>query len=113
MGVVGKSGLLFPKRYNDASADIDGGLEIYARTSTPEYQGFKLSFGPANVKTGFFNEYKAPFKLSGTDWERVYIPFTSFSQDWSSFTGACDTTDPNGKQHHCCSADHPENCPTA
>jgi hypothetical protein len=79
---------------------------------TPGYSGFKVSFGPANEKFSFFNEYKAPFRFTGSDWQRIYIPFTHFSQDWSSYTGRCDTKDPTGKQHHCCGADHPENCPT-
>ena len=29
------------------------------------------------------------------------------------FTGECDTKDPTGEQHVCCSAAHPEVCPTA
>ena len=36
-----------------------------------------------------------------------------FSYDWSPFTGRCDTKDPTGQQHHCCSsADNFKYCPT-
>lgn len=39
---------------------------------------------------------------------------TNFSDDWSPFTGRCDTKDPNGKQHHCCgTGDASQYCPTA
>ena len=40
------------------------------------------------------------------------IPFNQFSNDWSPFTGECDTKDPTGLQHHCCTEQHPEVCPT-
>ena len=38
----------------------------------------------------------------------VAIPFSGFSNDWSSYTGNCDSLDPTKKQHHCCTSDHPE-----
>jgi hypothetical protein len=38
----------------------------------------------------------------------------SDNDDWSPFTGNCDTKDPTGTQHHCCSAgDATQYCPTA
>ena len=41
------------------------------------------------------------------------VPFSSFSSDWSEYTGNCDTRDPSGTQHACCSAATPSVCPTA
>lgn len=86
------------------------------RTSTPQYAGFKVSFA-ADVIIRQFYSYKANFPaLADTeDWQVVAIPFSGFSNDWSSYTGDCDTKDPNSRatQHHCCDADHPDVCPTA
>jgi hypothetical protein len=45
-------------------------------------------------------------------WRTIAVPFESFSNDWSSYTGRCDTTDPSGKKHTCCSEATPEVCPT-
>ena len=54
--------------------------------------------------------FKANFNLSSTEWEEVAVPFTQFSIDWSEYTGDCDTKDPNGLQHYCCSDAHPDVC---
>ena len=43
----------------------------------------------------------------------VRVPFAAFSLDTSEYTGRCDTTDPTGQHHHCCTAAHPEVCPAA
>ena len=56
--------------------------------------------------------FKAPFSLNSTETQTVVVPFSQFSWDWSPYTGACDTKDPTGQQHHCCS-DGDEYCPTA
>ena len=85
---------------------------IVARTTTPEYAGFKLSIAGRTLEPQF-KSYKANFNLttsSTTDFEVVNIPIKSFSKDWSAFTGDCDTKDPTGVQHHCCSDEHPEVC---
>ena len=102
---------------NDVSAHIKGALELRVRSSTPEYKGFRLGFGAKNVpKTSIFggSSFKAGFEVNGTDWQVVSVPFSSFSYDWSGYTGACDTKDPGifGHQHHCCTSEHPEVCPT-
>merc|ERR1711918_288244 len=55
----------------------------------------------------------APFMVDGTDAQIVSIPFTDFSYDWSAYTGACDTLDPTGQQHVCCTDETPDVCPTA
>ena len=43
----------------------------------------------------------------------VRVPFAAFSLDTSEYTGRCDTTDPTGQRHHCCTEAHPEVCPAA
>ncbi len=86
---------------------------IVARTTSPSYAGFKLSLA-ADTLEPQFKSFKANFNLtsakSASEWTVVNIPLTSFSNDWSPYTGDCDTKDPTGTQHHCCSADHPEVC---
>ena len=38
---------------------------------------------------------------------------SDFSDDWSPFTGCCNTKDPTGKQHHCWGAGvEAQYCPT-
>lgn len=100
--------------YPDISEFLaDGTFQIRARTDTPDFKGFKVAFGAKNVPGTFFHTFKAPFEFSGTDFEVVEVEFGSFSWDWSSYTGACDTKDPTGTQHHCCSAAEPKYCPNA
>lgn len=87
-------------------------LLIRARSSTPEYRGFKVSFA-ADTLNVQFHSFKAMFNITQANtWETVAIPFHQFSNDWSAYTGRCDTKDPTGKQHHCCSPEHPEVCVT-
>jgi len=85
-------------------------IALRVRSSTPEYQGFKVAFAaPGIPKTSMFGggNYKADFKLNGGDWQLIEIPMTQFSYDWSGFTGLCNTKDPasafsKGPQHYCC-----------
>jgi len=107
-------------KFADASPFISGALYLEVETTTPDYQGFKVAFGAKNATCppGSMHHsaptFKADFEVSGNSRTTVKVPFTSFSVDWSDFTGRCDTKDPNnGFQHHCCSAAHPEVCPTA
>merc|ERR1740138_1709640 len=79
-----------------------------------------VAFGAKNAKRppGAMHHsapsFKASFKVPGKARTTVKVPFSNFSVDWSDFTGRCDTKDPHdGFQHHCCSAEHPEVCPTA
>lgn len=62
-----------------------------------------------------YGTFKAPFTAAATtDVQTVTVPFSTFSYDWSPYTGECDTLDPTGVQHHCCSADDDyKYCPTA
>eukprot|EP00747_Dinoflagellata_sp_TGD_P110359 gnl/TRDRNA2_/TRDRNA2_170932_c0_seq3.p1 gnl/TRDRNA2_/TRDRNA2_170932_c0~~gnl/TRDRNA2_/TRDRNA2_170932_c0_seq3.p1 ORF type:complete len:290 (-),score=63.09 gnl/TRDRNA2_/TRDRNA2_170932_c0_seq3:290-1159(-) len=106
--------------FASASRFIDGSLYLEVETTTPDYEGFKVAFGAKNATrpSGAMHHssptFKAGFKVPGKARTTVEVPFNSFSVDWSDFTGRCDTKDPNnGFQHHCCSPEHPEVCPTA
>ena len=106
-------------QFADASAWINGGLHLTLKSSTPAYAGFKVDFTSDNmpVPQGFRHGYpafKAAFTLPAEargEFVTVRVPFSDFSVDTSEYTGRCDTTDPNGLHHHCCSAAHPEVCP--
>lgn len=95
--------------FADVSAHLDGHLELRVRSSTPKFTGFRVAFGAKNVpRSSIFTSgtFKAPITLQDTtDFQVVQVPFNTFSWDWSSYTGACNTKDPTGKQHHCCSDD--------
>lgn len=108
----------------DASAYIDGGLVLKVRSSTPEYTGFKLRFegpsvprhvnqyGPPTLPGSQLSPFKVPASLNG-EWRSAFLPFSSFSYDHSDYTGKCDTVDPDGYQHRCCSDAAPEVCPNS
>jgi len=102
----------------DASAFIDGGVVLKVRSSTPDYMGFKLRFGPAPQHHGGHGagSHAQPFKVPASqnaEWQSVFLPFDGFSYDHSDYTGDCFTTDPDGYQHVCCSAANPDVCPTS
>ena len=111
---------LFGDSWPDASAALAGGLVLLARSKTPWFAGFKVAFGAKDVPSASRytpqGTFKAPFNVTGfagdDGFEEIYVPFSSFSWDWSPFTGRCDTKDPTGAQHHCC-ADGDKYCPTA
>mmetsp|Transcript_16551 Transcript_16551/g.50090 ORF Transcript_16551/g.50090 Transcript_16551/m.50090 type:complete len:231 (-) Transcript_16551:177-869(-) len=100
----------------DASAYLEGGFLLTLKSATPEYAGYHFSFnavGTPHHHGGHEVEgsYKTTFKASA-DLSTVYLPFSSFSWDWSDFTGDCATQDPDGFQHQCCS-DNAAMCPDA
>eukprot|EP00041_Stephanoeca_diplocostata_P016473 m.324772 g.324772 ORF g.324772 m.324772 type:complete len:315 (-) comp20374_c0_seq13:2453-3397(-) len=100
------------KRANDASAYINDALLVRVR-STIAYGGYFMSFAADTIDPQF-KSYKAPFEvIADGEWRTVAIPFTNFSNDWSSFTGRCDTVDPTGAKHKCCSPQNPEVCPSS
>jgi len=107
-------------RFADASRFIEGALFLEVETATPEYGGFIVAFGARNAKRppGAMHHsspsFKAGFRVPGRERATVRVPFSNFSVDWSDYTGRCDTRDPHGGfQHHCCTPEHPEVCPTA
>ena len=104
--------------FADLSSMIEGSLELRVRSMTPNFAGFRVAFAAKNVpRTSIFGggSFKAQFNLTDTtDVQVIKVPFTSFSYDWSPFTGNCFTKDPTGQQHHCCSdIDNRKYCPTA
>ena len=85
-------------------------LEIKVRSSY-NATGYKVSFA-ANTLNPQFHSFKAGFNLIGDNkWHIIQIPFTSFSNDWSPYTGDCGVLDPAGRMHKCCTKDTPEVCP--
>ena len=109
--------------YADASRFIGGALLLTLRSRTPTYAGYKVAFTaagmpPARHGGGHHSSpsFKADLALpaaAAAGFVQVRVPFDAFSVDWSEYTGRCDTTDPTGTQHVCCSAKHPEVCPRA
>lgn len=115
-------GMLEKPRLADASAFIDGSLYLDVRSSTSDYKGYKVAFLAKNTtrpRPGMHHaspSFKADFMVpagNGEDFATVKVPFNKFSVDWSEYTGSCDTKDPTGEQHICCSSKHPEVCPQA
>jgi len=101
--------------FGDASAEIDGDLVLTVRSSTPEYEGFRVTFmsgvdsaayscgagGNLPFSRGCF---KASFSVpAGSEFTEVRIPFNQFSDMWSSGTG----------EHTVECADDKTVCPTA
>lgn len=107
--------------FPDASAHAEGALLLTLRTSTPGYAGFKVAFSSAHMPApsgtarhgspSFKADFRAPAEAAAGAWVTVRVPFSSFSVDWSEYTGSCATRDPDGTQHTCCSAAHPGVCP--
>eukprot|EP00035_Acanthoeca_spectabilis_P040120 m.67456 g.67456 ORF g.67456 m.67456 type:complete len:221 (+) comp9866_c0_seq1:60-722(+) len=103
----------------DAGDYVSGSLVLSARTTTPQYAGFKISLGAIGVPHHhdgheLVGSYKANFTVpAGTDFSDVIIPFKMFSSDWSDFTGNCFTKDPDGYQHLCCTPENSDVCPKA
>ena len=90
----------FGQKVPDASAFIEGGLEIEL-VSTGNLTQFKAAFG--NKAEHDFGSYKADFVVTAGA-NTVRIPFTSFSNKWSSSTG-----EPTVK----CTPENKTVCPTA
>ena len=102
--------------FADVSSHVNGSLQLKVRSTTPSYGGFFVAFSARGVpRNGPYSSgsFKAPFVLDGAAEQIVRVPFSQFSWDWSGYTGACDTLDPTGTQHHCCTAEEPQYCPTA
>eukprot|EP00045_Choanoeca_perplexa_P018535 m.293050 g.293050 ORF g.293050 m.293050 type:complete len:220 (-) comp18217_c0_seq1:68-727(-) len=99
------------RRFPDASAYTH--ILIHADLGEYyNYSGYKFSFA-ADTLNPQFKSFKADFPaVKGSGFTTIAIPFTKFSNDWSSFTGECSTKDPTGYQHHCCTPEHPEVCVT-
>ena len=90
-----------------SAAEYDG-IEVTLKQSVAGgLLDYKQSWGGRG--SGNFGSYKAPLKLQATtEFQTVFIPWSEYTNKWSDFTGGC--TDHGAI---CCSAEHPEVCPTA
>ena len=105
-------------KFPDISSYSSGFMQLRVRSTTSNFGGFRLAFAAKGVPhTSIFGggSFKAGFNLTSTDdFQIVKVPLNQFSYDWSPFTGRCDTKDPTGQQHHCCSSsDNYKYCPKA
>jgi len=102
--------------FNDASKAISGDMVLKVRSTTSDYNGYRISFASGSYVSpeyscangGYFpfsgGCFKAKFFVPpGNDFSEVRIPFTMFSDHWSPATG---------DQTKTCSED-PKVCPTA
>lgn len=102
-------------RFPDASTAAGGSLILKVRSSTPSYEGFRVSFASGTMAPSFACAgggslplsrgcFKAKFSVpTGGDFVEVRVPFQSFSDKWSPATG---------EQTTAC-ADDKDVCPTA
>ena len=93
---------------------LQGDLVLKVRSSTPDYEGFRVSFSPKALSAEYscagggtipFSGgcFKAHFNVpAGEDFVEVRVPFSSFSDHWNPATG---------EQYIACSKDHPNVCP--
>jgi lipocalin len=101
--------------FPDASSAFGGNLVLTVRSSTPEYAGFRVTV-VAGATSGAFacsaggslplsrGCFKAKFSVpTGSDFTEIKIPFSDFSDKWSSATGEQTTT----------CAESADVCPTA
>jgi len=86
-------------KFPDVSGFIDGSLVLTVRTSTPDYAGFRVTFVSGAASPPFscagggalpFSRgcFKQKFKVpAGPDFVDIKLPFSTFSDKWSSATG--------------------------
>merc|ERR1711953_1104652 len=85
--------------FPDISAFADGSLVLSVRTTTPDYAGYRVTVVSGAVSADFACAgggglplsrgcYKEKFSVpAGSEFVDVKIPFTTFSDKWSSATG--------------------------
>jgi apolipoprotein D and lipocalin family protein len=91
-------------QFPDISSAFGGNLVLTVRSSTPEYAGFRVTFVSGATSPGFSCSaggslplsrgcFKAKFTVAaGSDFTNIKIPFSDFSDKWSSATGEQTTT---------------------
>jgi lipocalin len=91
-------------KFPDASSAFGGSLVLTVRSSTPEYAGFRVTFVAGATSPAFSCSaggslplsrgcFKAKFSVpAGSDFTQIKIPFSDFSDKWSSATGEQTTT---------------------
>lgn len=91
--------------FRDVSA-CDG-LQLELKTATPNYDGYRISFGKAHpIGNRYAFGYKTKLDLddNSIDFVNVSLPFTSFSSKWDDATGDIIV--------ECTPDDNPKYCPT-
>ena len=85
--------------FPDVSSTFGGAIRIQVRSSTPEYEGFRLAFASGTIAPSYSCAgggsiplsrgcFKAHFTVpAGENFIDVVIPFTNFSDMWSPATG--------------------------
>ena len=87
--------------FADASNTISGGISIRLRTSTPDYDGFRMVFAAGTMNPDYACRHGGSVPLSGgcfkshfeippsidNEFIDVQVPFSSFTDHWSPFTG--------------------------
>ena len=95
---------------------LGGDLVLRVRSSTSDYDGFRVSFSPKSLSAeyscagggnipfsnGCFKAHFTVYQPLPDDFVEVHIPFESFSDHWNPATG---------EQTIACSPEHPEVCP--
>jgi len=86
-------------KFSSLSSAVDGKLLLKVRSSTPSYQGFRVSFATGTLAPSYacsgggtipFSRgcFKAHFTVpAGKDFTTIAIPFRDFSDMWSPATG--------------------------
>jgi len=102
-------------KFPDISKFIDGNLVLSVRSSTPDYQGYRVTFVSGALSADFacagggslpFSRgcYKQKFSVpAGDEFVDIKLPFNTFSDKWSSATG----------EHTVECANDKDVCPTA
>jgi hypothetical protein len=80
------SGYFTKSKFADASGNTH--LVLRVRSLTP-YAGYKVSLGHNYFP--ILKDYKADFNAT-SEWSDVMVPFSAFSDNWSSYTGEPITT---------------------
>jgi len=87
-------------RFNDVSTALRGYLILKVRSTQPQYEGYRISFGS---HFNSFKDYKSRFNvIPGDEFSEILIPFDEFSSEWDPATGDPTVT----------CADDPGVCPT-
>jgi len=100
--------------FADASGAAGGSLVLTVRSSTPDYDGFRVSFASGALSPNFSCAaggsiigsrgcFKAHFSVPATEagaWATVRVPFANFTDKWSSYTG--DATKMCAEDASCC-----------
>ena len=86
-------------KFADLSSVAHGNLVLMVRTATPDYAGFRVSFAAGALSPAYSCAggggiplsrgcFKTNFTIpAGDSFTAIRLPFSSFSDEWSSATG--------------------------